>query len=375
MLTLTHYQILRFISASGPTTRAELVSRIGLSKAAMSGLVRELIDKGLLRETSTIQKQGRPSTLLDLDPQGAYFIGVSMASDPAVVALVDFKGEIVNRIDMPRSTDPEEFALAIADCLPKLIGGAPVTQKRVLGMGVTLSGLVDQEQANCIKSTILGWQDVPLAKIIHKHTHLPTFIENDAKALAVSERLFGEARDMHSFSLIWLGKGIGAAHFVHDRLHRGAHGGAGEIAHCTIEPNGLPCRCGKTGCLDTVASMIAILDTARAEGLKAETLEDIERAAASGSSTAIRILHRAGSALGLAISQIIQINDPQMVLVTHREERFDGLFSTVMQQAIEANVLPRLSGVTPIRFRRVADADWAVGAASVATHSFLHGLI
>ena len=180
---------------------------------------------------------------------------------------------------------------------------------------------------------------------------------------------------MHSFSLIWLGKGIGAAHFVHDRLHRGAHGGAGEIAHCTIKPNGLPCRCGKTGCLDTVASMIAILDGARAEGLKADTLADIEHAAAAGSSAAIRLLHRAGSALGLAISQIIQINDPQMVLVTHREDRFDGLFSTVMQQAIEANVLPRLSGVTPIHFRKVADADWAVGAASVATHSFLHGFI
>ncbi|WEX11845.1 ROK family protein [Chelativorans sp. AA-79] len=356
-------------------TRADLGARIGLSKAAMSGLTRELLDKGLLRETSTVQRQGRPSTLLDLRPEGAYFIGVSMMSDPALIALVDLKGGIVASIEVPRSIDPDAFAQTVADSLPSLTRTGGVASERVAGMGVSLSGLVDQEQANCIKSTLLGWQDVPLAKLIRTRTNLPTFIENDAKALAVREKLFGEARDMHAFTLIWLGDGIGAAHFVHDRLYRGAHGGAGEIAHCTVDVDGLPCRCGKIGCLDTVASMIAILDQARADGIEAETLRDVEAVAASGSSSAIRLLHRAGSALGLAIAQIIQINDPQMVVVTHREEAFDGLFATVMQQAIEANVLPRLSGDTPIRMRRVADDAWAVGAASVATQSFLNGII
>lgn len=374
-LSLTHYQILRYISAGGPTTRAELGARIGLSKAAMSGLTRELIDGGFLAETSTIQRQGRPSTLLDLRPEGAYFVGVSMVSDPALVALVDLTGNIVARLEIARSTDPETFAEVVAGALPELLAQGKVAKSRLMGMGLTVSGLVDQEQAGIVKSTLLGWQDVPLAKYVHKHTQLPTFIENDAKALAVSERLFGEARDMHSFSLIWLGSGIGAAHFVHDRLHRGAHGGAGEIAHCTIDTQGKPCRCGKIGCLDTVASMIAMLDAAKALGIEATTLNEIEAVAASGSSAAIRLLHEAGSALGLAISQIIQINDPQMVLVTHREERFDGLFATVMHQTIETNVLPRLAGATPIRSRRVADEDWAIGAASVATHSFLNGFI
>lgn len=374
-LSLTHYQILRFISAAGPTTRSELGARLGLSKAAMSGLTRELIDGGFLVETSTVQRQGRPSSLLDLKPEGGYFVGVSMVSDPALVALVDLKGKIVAKLQIERSTDPEQFAESVANVLPDLFSQGGVTKSRVMGMGLTLSGLVDQEQAGIIKSTLLGWQDVPLAKYVHKHTHLPTFIENDAKALAVSERLFGEARDMHSFSLIWLGKGIGAAHFVHDRLHRGAHGGAGEIAHCTIDPEGKPCRCGKVGCLDTIASMIAMLDAAQALGIEATTLNEIEAIAASGSSAAIRLLHEAGSALGLAVSQVIQITDPQMVVVTHREEHFDGLFATVMRQTIEANVLPRLSGITPIKTRRVADEDWAIGAASVATHSFLNGFI
>ncbi|HWJ87454.1 MAG TPA: ROK family transcriptional regulator [Pelagibacterium sp.] len=375
MLTTTHYQILRHINAGGPTTRAELGAHVGSSKAAMSGFTRELLEKGLLRETSTVQKQGRPSALLDLKPEGAYFAGVSIMSDPALVALVDLKGKIVARIDVPRDTDPDVFADHVANAVPQLLETGKVPGKSLMGMGVALSGLVDQEQANCIKSTILGWQDVPLARLIGQRTGLPTFVENDAKSLALREKLFGEARDIGSFTLIWLGKGIGAAHFVHDRLYRGAHGGAGEIAHCTVDVNGLPCRCGKIGCLDTVASMIAILETARTQGIGAESLNDIETAAARGSSAAIRLLHRAGSALGLAIAQIIQINDPQMVLVTHQEQAFNGLFAAVMQQTIEANVLPRLSGDTPLRIRGVDNDAWALGAASVATHSFLNGSI
>lgn len=373
--TPTHYKILRLAGAFGPASRAELITRTGLSKAAMSGLVRDLVDAGLLREGREAGAGGRASALLAHRGDGAYFVGVSMASDPAIVALVDFGGTIVASLPIARSDDPAAFATAIAAALPQLLESGGIARARVLGLGVALSGLVDETQATCIKSTLLGWQDVPLAPMVAEATGLATFVENDAKALAVAERLFGQARGLHSFTLIWLGPGIGAAHFVHDRLYRGAHGGAGEIAHATVEIDGLPCRCGKRGCLDTVASLTAIRDAAREAGLEADGLDGLERLAAEGSSAAIRLLHRAGSALGLAIAQIIQINDPQMVLVSHGEPRFDGLMATVMLQTAEANVLPRLSGETPLRTLAIRPDGWAVAAASVATQAFLHGAI
>ncbi|WFU06245.1 ROK family transcriptional regulator (plasmid) [Rhizobium sp. CB3171] len=373
MLTSSQRQLLRVISESGPLSRTVLAASMGLSKAAMSGIARDLITLGVLHETETVYGQGRPSILLDLHPEGAFFVGISLLEDPAPMVLSDLNGKIIARENMPLSRDPEVIARLIADALPKLLAGRPDVAAKLSGLGVALSGFVDEKQANCVQSTLLGWQDVPLAKIIRQKTGIETFIENDAKAIAVSEKLFGSARDIRNFSVVSLGDGVGCAHFIRGKLYRGNHGGAGEIAHCTIEPNGSPCRCGKRGCLDTVASINAIKEMSKAEGLSCTSLTELEEEASAGNAIAIRILHRAGGALGLAIAHLIQFNDPGMILITHVEGNFDGLFGTVVQQAIEANVLPRYAGQTPIRTQCVNGDIWARGAASIAAHNFLIG--
>jgi predicted NBD/HSP70 family sugar kinase len=373
MLTPSQRQLLRIISESGPLSRTEMAQMLGLSKAAMSGLTRDLIDLGMLHETDTVYGQGRPSVRLDLFPECAFFIGVSLLEEPAPMILSDLNGKIIARGSIPLSRDPAVVAEAIAQALPDLLDGHPDAREKLAGIGIALSGFVDETQANCVQSTLLNWQDVPLARIVRERCGIETFIENDAKAVAVSEKLFGSARDIQNFSVVTLGDGIGCAHFIDGKLYRGNHGGAGEIAHCTIEPGGSPCRCGKRGCLDTVASMKAVREMARAEGLFCDTLVELETEASTGNAAAIRILHRAGAALGLAIGNLIQMNDPGLILITHVEGSFDGLFGTVLKQAVEANVLPRYAGKTPVRVKRVDGDIWARGAASIAAHKFLIG--
>ncbi|MBP1844910.1 putative NBD/HSP70 family sugar kinase [Rhizobium petrolearium] len=373
MLTSSQRQLLRVISEAGPLSRTEMASMLGLSKAAMSGIARDLIDLGVLHETETVYGQGRPSILLDLHPECAFFVGISLLEDPAPMILSDLNGRIIARQAMPLSRDPKVIAEAITEGLPRLLEAHPEAGEKLSGIGVALSGFVDETQANCVQSTLLNWQDVPLARIIRERSGVETFIENDAKAVAVSEKLFGSAREIQNFSVVSLGDGIGCAHFIEGKLYRGNHGGAGEIAHCTIESGGVPCRCGKRGCLDTVASMKAIKEMSRAEGLECTSLSDIEEKASTGNAAAIRILHRAGSALGLAIANLIQMNDPGLILITHVEGSFDGLFGTVLNQAVETNVLPRYAGQTPIRIKRVDGDVWARGAASIAAHNFLIG--
>ncbi|MEZ2131188.1 MULTISPECIES: ROK family protein [unclassified Sinorhizobium] len=373
MLTSSQRQLLRVISESGPLSRTELAALMGLSKAAMSGIARDLIDLGVLHETETIYGQGRPSVLLDLRPECAFFVGISLLEDPAPMILSDLNGNIITRQSMPLSRDPKILAAAVSASLPDLVKTHPDAAQKLAGIGVALSGFVDEEQATCVQSTLLGWQDVPLADIIRQKTGVETFIENDAKAVAVSEKLFGSAREIQNFSVVSLGDGIGCAHFIEGKLYRGNHGGAGEIAHCTIEPGGSPCRCGKRGCLDTIASMKAIKEMSRAAGLKCTSLSDLEHEASTGNASAIGILHKAGSALGLAIAHLIQMNDPGMILITHLEGSFEGLFGTVVRQSLEANVLPRYAGQTPIRTKLVDSDIWARGAASIAAHNFLIG--
>ncbi|WP_459176584.1 ROK family protein [Ewingella americana] len=376
MLTPLQRRILGAIAASDGLSRTDLVQLSGMSKAAVSGVVREMIDAGFLFEAESVPGtgQGRPSVRLLVQPDGAYFAGVSLLQDPAHMVLINLHGEILSRVSFPLSNVPQQLADEIASALPALLEHHADAAEKLLGLGVTLSGFIDEHQSTCVQSALLGWRDVPLANLISQTTGMDVAIENDAKALAVSEKRFGHARELNSFTLVSHGAGIGSAHFIAGHLYRGAHGGAGEIAHSTIELNGTPCRCGKRGCLDTIASLNAVMQAAKAEGLNVSTMAQIEALASKGNNQAVRILHHAGTALGLAVSHLIQINDPEMILIAHQEGAFSGLFGTVVQQSIDANVLPGVAGLTSVRTFSLNDDTWARAAASIAAHRFLVGL-
>lgn len=289
------------------------------------------------------------------------------------MVLINLHGDILSRVTFPLSNVPQQLAEDIAAALPELLDPHTGAAEKLLGLGVTLSGFIDAHQSTCVQSALLGWRDVPLAALVSETTGMDVAIENDAKALAVSEKRFGHARELRSFTLLSHGAGIGSAHFIAGHLYRGAHGGAGEIAHSTIELNGTPCRCGKRGCLDTIASLNAVMQAAKAEGLNVSTMAQLEQLASQGNNQAVRILHHAGTALGLAVSHLIQINDPEMILIAHQDGAFNGLFGTVVQQSIEANVLPGVAGMTPVRTFSLNDDTWSRAAASISAHRFLTG--
>jgi len=366
--------LLEAVADHGPLSRSELAVLTGLSKAAITGLSRELIEDGALEESESApapSRQGRPSILLRLNPTHGYFIGASIVDEPVTLVLADLQGAVLARRTAPWSNDPQAIAGTIREAVPHLLDEAGVPAGRLRGIGVALSGLVNNAQDRCLHSANLGWIDLPVAAVVEAATGVPVFLENDANAVATGERLYGLARDYRTFTTVTFGDSIGCAHYVDGTLYRGHGGGAGEIAHCTIEPGGLPCRCGKRGCLDTVAPGQAILAQARARGLAAETTGQVEALAAQGDADAIAILHRAGAALGLAIAHVIQVNDPEFVLVVDVEGAMGPLFRTVTRQAIEANVLPRLAASTTIRFHEATRELWARGAASIAAHRFL----
>jgi predicted NBD/HSP70 family sugar kinase len=226
-----------------------------------------------------------------------------------------------------------------------------------------MTGLVDARHETCLASSQLDWQDVPLARLIRERTGLPAWLENDAKTAATREKLFGAARPYADFAVITIGDGIGCASFVDGRLRRGHNGGAGELAHTTVEPGGRPCKCGKRGCLDTVAPRAAMLAAARQAGLAVDDVVAIEQLAARNDTAALGVLHRAGTALGTAIAHLVQINDPEIVFVIDTAGSAGTLIRTIVQQTVAANVLT-------LSFSRVSGDFWSQTAASVAAHKF-----
>ncbi|MEG3131799.1 ROK family transcriptional regulator [Pantoea cypripedii] len=372
MLNAHQQQIIRLLIASHGMSRTAIAQKMKMSKAAISTLIKEMLNAGLLEESiAEATGQGRPSVLLKMRADSAYFLGASLLGEQITLVLIDMHGHVLASSVLPLSLDPQQLTQAIAAAIPPLVQSKGISPDQLIGLGVTLSGFVDEHQAVCVQSALLGWKNVALAEMLKQATGLEVSLENDAKALAVSEKIFGLAKKVRNFTLISHSDGIGSAHFFQGQLHRGAHGGAGEIAHCTIEPGGHPCRCGKRGCLDTLASLTAIRENMREKALDAATLAELENLAVKGSSAAIAILHRAGNALGLAIANIIQMNDPELIVIAHHPGAFDGLLKTVVMQAIDANVLPSIMGKTPISTIVLSDESWARAAASVAAYRFL----
>lgn len=372
MLSVSHRVIVEEISTSGPLTRTELSTRTGFSKASVSTLSRDLIDFGLISEADTVHGQGRPSVQLRLDPGGGYLLGLTLAHRPrSVLVLTDLHGNVRAERDIAWSQDPSEIGDHIAAAIPDLCASASIAPQGIVGIGLAIPGFVDGQQQMVLQSSFMGWQDVAVAATIEARTGLATYVENDANAVAVGEKLFGRARESRDFTLVSVGTGIGCAHFVDGRLHRGHSGGAGEIAHATVDPAGPPCRCGKRGCLTTISSVRAIVGAAEEAGLGCATLDEVEALAERGDDKAIGIIHRAGSALGLAISHVIQMNNPALVLVVLLDGELEGLMHRVMRQAIAASVMPRLLRHTAVHFEKVETNFWARGAAAVAAERFL----
>ena len=374
MLTSTQTQMLRLLARSGPMSRTMLAGGSGLSKPAVTVVMRELVGLGFVEEAARPDGSKGTSRPMAIRGEAACFAGVSLAERDAVLVLSDLVGKTLGQMTVSVGTragdwTPETLVEAIGGALPELLAGHATAPS---GVGVAVPGFVDLAGKRCRQSTRLGWTNVPLAALLQERLGLPVRLENDAHALARGMQMSSR---MSSFSLVSVDQGIGCGHIVDGRLLRGRHGGAGEIAHVTLRPGGLPCRCGKRGCLDTLSSLRALADVARASRM-ATNPAALQRQADAGFGAAVRLLQDGGSALGLAIAQMIQCLDPGKVLIGLDPALATGVYGVTACRAIAANVLDGFAGSAtgePIGFVTVAPSAWAEGAAGVAAHRYLWG--
>src|ERR1700749_4013151 len=260
--TSSYVNIIEALLENGSMSRSELATSTGLSRSALTEMSRVLIQHQFVEESPSVidkQRKGRPSIMLSLNARYGYFVGVGLTEDPPLMALTDCHGNVLAEHEISAEMDPEAGASAIAQNLPHLTRASNISREKVLGIGVALSGHVNHADGICLHSNLLGWHNVPIAEIVERAAHMPTYIDNDAHAVALGQKLFGMARENKSFMVIMLGKTIGGASYMQGRLYRGNTGAAGEIGHCTVAPDGPLCECGKKGCVDVFASISALL--------------------------------------------------------------------------------------------------------------------
>lgn len=315
-------------------SRAELAAVTGLTQAAISKIVADLIAMLLVvEEGPSASAGGRPPVRLKINAEAAYVVGIDLARSGIHGVLADLNGQVHHRLSVEsRLAQAADVTFErLTSLAAGLLDRAQDLGCRVIGIGVGAPGPLNaQEGVILAPPNFPLWRNVPVRRIIQERFGLPVWLDNDANAQAVAEGRFGAGQAFNSFIYIAVGTGVGAGLVINGMLHRGAHNVEGELGHTTVEAAGPRCSCGNRGCLEIYTSTPAVVATAVAALNRGEhsliselaggrldhiTIYTIAQAAHAGDQLALRILEQVAVYLGVGVVNAINLLGPEAVIL------------------------------------------------------------
>jgi predicted NBD/HSP70 family sugar kinase len=323
---LGRVRILRTLSEHAYLSRADLVTHTGLARASVGSMVVDLIDAGLIEETSDLAGApgassapgvGRPPQLLSLAPTAAHALGADIGHDHVRVILTDLGGTPI--WDQGENLDVDHERARALDTVISLIEAAvadtAVPREKVLGLGVGISCPVSADGDLAADGIMPGWDGARPADELASRSGFPARIVNGANAGVLAEQRFGAARDAADVLYLRLSAGIGAGVISGGRVLLGSGGFAGELGHVTVDPNGALCRCGNRGCLETVASppaLAALLARSWGRPVGDDELAGLLR---DGDRGTLRAVEDGGEAIGRVLAPAALLLNPSLIVI------------------------------------------------------------
>ena len=373
----------------GGISRAELAQRMDLSRAAMTTIVNDLLECQIIRETESRNKHsGRPPIILEVNALRGNIVGIDIGASHLSIILSDFGSRIIDEIEIPfRVADGPEVCISQTDhLLDNLLKKNQLEIKNISAIGLGVPGPIDSAAGMVYAPPIMpGWDGYPIQQNLEKKWGLPISLNNDAELGALGEWAYGVGRGENFLAYIKVGSGIGAGLLLNGQIYSGATGSAGEIGHLTIEENGPLCDCGNSGCLEALAGGKAIARQAREAVRKGQrtllssigpdesiTARDVTSAARRGDLVSQNIIASAGRYLGIAIAGLVNLFNPQIVVVGGGVAQVGDLLlqpirDTVMQRSLKASA--RTVKINTAILRRHSSSMGAVvQALSIALH-------
>ncbi len=310
--------VLGHVRERQPIGRAEIARISGLSTQAVSNIIAELQDDGLLAEAGR-QSGGRglPVLRYRLNGGGAAALGMEARPDAVFGALVDLEGETLftTRVALadnsPSAVMKAARAIRAQALVPKRIGA-----RVLLGAGVVMPGpFGDVAISGAGQSVLHGWEGIDAVAFFQEALETSVIIENDATAAAVAELVHGVARGMRTFCFVYFGAGLGLGVVADGQVQRGAFGNAGELGHVVVRPDGRACACGNCGCLETYASRVAARAHMKRAGVDVTSVHEIERLFLADDADFMGWLNEAAAPLSQAIGMIENLYDPEAVVL------------------------------------------------------------
>jgi len=368
--------ILDLVRRGGRISRTELARRSKLTKPTVSTIIFELLDQGVVREVGfgeSVSGGGRPARMLEFNDARSAYLGIHFGVRVTTVAVADARGVIRLVRGRPAvhgqpGRSMKEIRLLVAEALR----AARVPRSRVEAVGATVPGLVDSESGTCVLAPNLDWRDFPLRDALADELRVPVVVNNITQASAVAEGRLGAARGVRSYVWVYVGSGVGAGVVIDGRLFYGQSGFSGEIGHCPVVEDGPTCACGRRGCLEAVASSMALARAvseaiaSKEPTVLAHVREPIDTAAiaaaaAEGDGVAIRILAQAAEHLGRGISFLLNVLNPEMIVLGGPVAQAGEAFLSEVRGAVARHaLLPHGVAIVPSTLGDKAELTGAV---------------
>ena len=314
--------VLGSVHRAGQISRSALATSTGLNRSTVGALVADLMARGLVEEGEAVTtgSVGRPSWLVRPRRDGAVVLAADVRGAMITFAVGGLGGHLRDRVQLDQAPDRRTPEATVEDLVALVEGarGVPDQAQHVLGLGVAVPGIVRRQDGFVHLAANLGWRDVPMGDMLRERlgNALRVTMGNDAHLGAWAEHVRGAGVGVDNLVYVASAVGVGGGIIVDGRPLNGASGYAGEIGHIVVNPEGVECRCGARGCLETETGEWALL---RAMGRSAvnerEAAEAVLREAAAGSPKALAALEGIGTYLGIGLAALVNVLNPTRLVL------------------------------------------------------------
>ncbi|MGW4769969.1 ROK family protein [Nocardia sp. NPDC004278] len=315
------YVLQAVYAAEGHTSRQEIARVTGLSFATVGNMIAELLDVGVLAELGyDAPGVGRPRAQLAINPERGMLVGVDIAETSIHFDLFDLAMTVLRSVEIPvdpEATRPDDVAELIIRGIRELTADEA---DKVLGVGLSVPGLVEPEGGVSVFSPYWHWHDVSLKSLLAPRLPHPLYLDNPLKASTAAHLWFGAGRDVDDLIVVTLRAGVGIGVVIDGALYRGVTNSAGEWGHTNLVLDGRECRCGRHGCVEAYVSARGIVQTLRELAptsplLAADDATTITAiAAADDDPIAREVIEKTGTYLGVAVANLVNLFNPRTMV-------------------------------------------------------------
>ena len=378
--------IISHINQSGNSTITELSKDLGTSVPKTTSLINELIQDGLIQDEGKLDSTGgRRASMFGLVPDACYFLGVDVKKFHINFGLMDFTKKMIyqkEKVPFRLENTPESLENLI-QLIKSFLGDGPSSKAQILGIGINLTGRINHKTGHSF--SFFHFKEEPLAEIIQNEIGIPTFLENDSRAMAYGEFQSNELKKENNILFINMDYGMGMGILLDGKVYYGKSGFSGEFGHIPLFENEILCHCGKKGCFETEASGHALVrnfkehikkgltSTALKKNMSIDdiTMNDIINAALNEDQLSIELVSEIGEKLGKGLALLVNIFNPEILILGGALSETGDYIRLPARSTLNKLSLSLVNNDTKLKISQLGEKAGVIGACLTARDTII----